>query len=119
MSQKLDVLAVGLRERENAVMLVPQASQPPQSPVLSVETVRDISDARKTISTYYPRCFKKGSATATQVRNCEKVLKNIAFVLPFEQEKIKIDDLKNKQNAIKQQLRSITKNNTNVQLRRV
>lgn len=116
---KIENLSMDVDCGENAVILVPQGSQPPQPKILTVELVKDIGRHKKRISTYYARCFKKGSQFNTLNTNCQKVLESIEFVLKYTTEKADINNLNSKKDAVSKQLQYIRKDSTNVLLRRV
>lgn len=122
MSSKIDDLAVGRRLGLKTVELVPQGPQFPQPLNLSVEIVKDISNKKKTISTYYSRCFKKSSAVTTRINNCKTVLSAIDFVLQYTDEKADIDKvkkLKTKHDAVSKELNNLSRGKQNLLLRRV
>lgn len=55
------------------VMLVPQASQPPQPTMKVIKNSTEIAKLKKDISTYYPRTLKQSSEQKTRDDNQEKV----------------------------------------------
>jgi len=79
LNEKLDTILKEFDGREKTVektvMLVPQASQPPQPKLKVVKNAPEILKLKKDISTYYPRTLKQTSEPKTREDNLLKVQK--------------------------------------------